>query len=297
MGMLDTVKLLLNHGSQINLQDKDGQTALYHASFNGHIAVVKELLATRADGNLIENNNINCQMADDFDRHTDVVSALVSAEADVNLQSNDGFSPLIIASKEGHDDIVKLLVHNGAEIETRNDVGETPLYWAASKGHVAIVQFLIEHRSNVNACTTSGQSCLLAAVFGGHTEVVRALVSAGADVNFQWITDTSDQSLTAVTEIFLVINALFQHAIDCIAQFIDRGNVTSAISSINIERVKTLLREGAQRDNRMSPLNVASSLGFNDIVKLLLDNNADIESRDIKDIMANSAIHPLGVGK
>lgn len=44
-GRLDTVKLLLEAGAEINLQDEDGSTALMCASEHGHAEIVRYLLS------------------------------------------------------------------------------------------------------------------------------------------------------------------------------------------------------------------------------------------------------------
>lgn len=43
-GHLDAVKVLLDHGADINAEDVTGWTALHAAAHNGHVAVVKYLL-------------------------------------------------------------------------------------------------------------------------------------------------------------------------------------------------------------------------------------------------------------
>ena len=66
------------------------------------------------------------------------------------------------------------------------------------------------------------------------------------------------------------------------------GNIylTAAVLSGQTESVKTLIRGGADinahRDDGKSPLNVASEKGFTDIVRILLDNDADTESRQLQ---------------
>jgi len=44
-GRLDTVRLLLEAGADINIQDEDGSTALMCAAEHGHLEIVKLLLA------------------------------------------------------------------------------------------------------------------------------------------------------------------------------------------------------------------------------------------------------------
>lgn len=44
-GRLDTVRLLLEAGADVNIQDEDGSTALMCAAEHGHLDIIKLLLA------------------------------------------------------------------------------------------------------------------------------------------------------------------------------------------------------------------------------------------------------------
>lgn len=44
-GRFDTIRLLLEAGADINIQDEDGSTALMCAAEHGHMKIVKYLLA------------------------------------------------------------------------------------------------------------------------------------------------------------------------------------------------------------------------------------------------------------
>ena len=46
--------------ADINKKDRDGQTALMHASKNGYLDIVQLLLANEADVNTENNNGKNC---------------------------------------------------------------------------------------------------------------------------------------------------------------------------------------------------------------------------------------------
>ena len=55
-GRLDTVKLLLEAGADINIQDEDGSTSLMCASEHGHGEIVKYLLTqVECDPHLTDN--------------------------------------------------------------------------------------------------------------------------------------------------------------------------------------------------------------------------------------------------
>ena len=70
------LRLLLEHGADINAQSESGRTALHWGSINGAVEVVRLLLEYGAD---------------------------------VEPKANDGKAALEYAGEEGHDEVVKLL--------------------------------------------------------------------------------------------------------------------------------------------------------------------------------------------
>ncbi len=78
---LETMKLLLDKGADINSQNDFGWTALMEASLWGRLAVV---------------------------------NVLVNRNADVNVKDNWGVTALTLASSNGHTAVIKLLKDHGA---------------------------------------------------------------------------------------------------------------------------------------------------------------------------------------
>lgn len=96
---LETVRVLIRHGADVNARSKMDQTALHAVCWTKHAA--KDL--------------------------TEVVRALLQAGADVNALNRKGQSPLHWAAHYGHVEAVRLLVQYGANTIARNEDGETPL--------------------------------------------------------------------------------------------------------------------------------------------------------------------------
>jgi ankyrin repeat protein len=102
-GQVDTVRLLIDNGADLNAKNDDGSTALMVAALKGHLEIVRTLLA---------------------------------AGADVSVQDLDQDSALKLAVENGHAELVKILLEQGAYYQLKN--GRTPLMGAAERGDLAV---------------------------------------------------------------------------------------------------------------------------------------------------------------
>ena len=109
------VKKLIEEGTDVNAQTKEGVPALMIASIIGHIEVAKLLIEEGADVNTRDNDGGTALIWASQEGHTEVVKLLIKEEADVNAQNNVGYTALMAASVSGHTEIVKLLKDAGAK--------------------------------------------------------------------------------------------------------------------------------------------------------------------------------------
>eukprot|EP00729_Bicosta_minor_P014622 gene14622-biopygen24147 len=189
-GEADVVrKLLAEDDADPSVPEDDYPTfpPIVLAAQEGHVEVVKLLLASNADVNQAETDT-GCspvwQAAQEG--HVDVVQALVAGNADVNqATTDDGYTPVYMAAWYGHVDVVTALVAGNADVNQAKTVtGSTPVYVAAEKGHVDVVQALVASNADVNqARTDDGRTPVFIAAQKGHVDVVKALVASNADVN------------------------------------------------------------------------------------------------------------------
>ncbi|XP_075960638.1 ankyrin repeat domain-containing protein 39 isoform X1 [Anarhichas minor] len=111
-GDLDRVKLLVQKGTDPNLRDSAGYTALHYASRSGHHPVCKFLLE---------------------------IGACASP------QTSGGATPLHRSAYCGRLDVVRLLLHHGADPLICDDDGASPLHKAAEQGHEEVCELLLKH--------------------------------------------------------------------------------------------------------------------------------------------------------
>ncbi len=118
-----TVKRLLIEGVDINVKDKNGNTALLHAASNGKVEITKILLNAGTDVNAKnKRRNTTLILAVQYG-HIDTVETLLNAGADVSAKNKRGWSALKVASKAiGNKKIARMLLDVGA-------VRQRLIYW------------------------------------------------------------------------------------------------------------------------------------------------------------------------
>ena len=95
------VRTLVQRGSELNHQDKDGDTAVHGAALYGNVGIL---------------------------------GALLDAGANPNMKNKLGGTALMWAAAYGHDDVLRLLLSRGADPKLRDVDGVTAAGWAAKNG-------------------------------------------------------------------------------------------------------------------------------------------------------------------
>lgn len=144
----ELMKFSLKNGADVNLQDKDGDTALIWASIRGNLDVFRTLIENKADVNAKDKSDRTVLI---WASSNDVVKTLIDNGADVNAKDKSGWTALMRASLNGHNDVVKTLIEHGADINAKNENGWTPLVLAASNGENEVIKtLLIEYQAKVS---------------------------------------------------------------------------------------------------------------------------------------------------
>jgi hypothetical protein len=144
-GEIDTIKVLLNRGLNINVSLNGDRTALMFAAEMGHTVVVDLLLSRGAD-----------------------------------IRDNKSVTLLTIAARGGHTATIEALLNHGADVNAKTLYGETALMMAAFEGQVDTVRLLLTRGADTNAKTSYGETALKSATRNGYAEIVRLLMAAGA---------------------------------------------------------------------------------------------------------------------
>ncbi|PHT71708.1 Ankyrin repeat domain-containing protein, chloroplastic [Capsicum annuum] len=126
-GQIRFMDKLLEEGLDIDVVDKEGQTALHHAVFGKKEAVISHLLRKGANPQVRDTNGITPLHYAVQVGAMQTVKMLIKYKVDVNVADNEGWTPLHVAIQSRNRDIAKILLVNGADKYRKNKDGKTPL--------------------------------------------------------------------------------------------------------------------------------------------------------------------------
>lgn len=296
------VKLLLQHGAEINAAKLQGFTALHHACSQAHVEVVDCLLQAGADVSLSTHNrgssSLHCALYDDAFREDSereqlgirratIVQRLIAHGADVNAREagilnvrEEHESPLDLAAKGNHVAAAQVLLDGGADVNSRSRVGITALH------HAAVVQCRRGWRQKPE------EMCIKEEM--AHETMVKLLIDRGADVNADvrhTVQRPSHEVLLKTTPLVAaagemnwhIVNILVKHGADIDAKngYGETALVQQALRGC-VETVALLLRLGASPNQAgpgpdgETPLVFAVSRSDPHLAEMLLQHGADV---------------------
>jgi len=119
------VAVLLENGSNIEIRNKLGLTALHAAAFAGKLDVAKLLVEKGAVVNDTHNlYKMSPLHAASEEGHADVVAFLIEHQADIEAKERNGYTPLTQAGWREYWDTAALLMKAGASCQSAEVVGD-----------------------------------------------------------------------------------------------------------------------------------------------------------------------------
>ena len=186
LGDTSTVRLLLQGGADVNIENGWKQTPLVIAVAKGYTSIASMLVANGADVNVQKNTLSSPLVIATKNGDKEVADVLLANGADVHQKAGPIGAPLLSwAILSANTDLVKDLLSHGADINATTDNNSTPLHIAAGNGNDEVLSLLITKNANINSVNDNGQTPLILAAKKGQAQTVMTLLIAGADYTLQ----------------------------------------------------------------------------------------------------------------
>lgn len=202
-------------------------------------------------GALITLQDVNNNTLLHFCKHVEIFKLLLEYDFDVNHKNNNGFTSLHIASEKGNLEIINMLIDKGALLNIKTRFGDTPLHYAIQNEHEDASKLLIDKGADVNSVDNKNVYPIHRAINISSLSIIKHLIEHGADIDVK-----NNNGL----------------------------NILSVVCCHNdIEIIKYLFKENQvneQSHQKFTPLYFAIFKGNLDVVKFLIDHNADVNIKD-----------------
>jgi ankyrin repeat protein len=283
---------------EINATNRYGLTPLMAAASSGNLASTRILLAHGARVDIQDKQGDSALIVGARQNASEVVKALLDAKANPNLENESRRSAIYYAVQHDNLGVVQYLLDQGASICEKTENGAATWKLASANPNVKLRMIVLKRLQEceiaeieaddakarrVRSKSEQQLDLSLAYVLTDRPDVskVRELLKKGADPNYR-PRDARPILYNAIeTENLEIVKALIEHGAD-----VNNISVRAGMSPLVIPcykgqlgMVKLLLEAGVKLDVPSSggdtPLMVASSHGFDEIVEELLKAKAD----------------------
>ena len=191
-------------------------------------------------------------------------------------------------------EVVKHLIDFGANVEVGESVhGIPPLHTACHTQSTDLVELFLKRGANVNSTSSDGKSALMHMARCGNLEITKLLLEYGADP-MQYDEQAKNALMYACSDhqVDIVRYLLFHHHPNNnntvrVNEYKVDPAIWYASAAGNVTITKLLLEAGAKMDYRRdgviyssTPLMEAAEWGHYDVVQLLLQEGAQVLSRE-----------------
>ncbi|KAG1704241.1 hypothetical protein DVH05_006250 [Phytophthora capsici] len=175
---------------------------------------------------------------------------------DLENTDADGHSPLSLAVANGLTEASSLLLRAGSDVNTRSFSLSSPLYLASEHGWDLLVDMLLDANAQRDCAVAGGATALCAAAKNGHRSTVLRLLAAEKQAEDEAQTQGHINKQQLVQALFLACE----------------GGHLFVVSDLLL---LTELDANTLMDENVSPLYLASQMGYVAIASLLLARGAD----------------------
>jgi ankyrin repeat protein len=208
-------------------------------------------------------------------------SLILSLERGVDGNVHDMYETTLLhsAAYQGTPEVVETLLNCGLKLNAKDRCGETVLHSVSrgkqsSQGGVRVAKLLLERGADVNTRRDDRQTPLHVASYFGNVEIVRLLLDHGADLDAA----TGNMGEKPLHKVSYGKYRSQEDGVRVAQLLFDRG------ADVN-----------TRRNDRQTPLHLASYFGNVEIVRLLLDHGANLDAATGN--MGEKPLHKVSYGK
>uniref|UniRef100_UPI00398F7D25 transient receptor potential cation channel subfamily A member 1b n=1 Tax=Pristiophorus japonicus TaxID=55135 RepID=UPI00398F7D25 len=304
-GRIETIKICIDNGAKIDLQEKANSTALHFACLQGAVEVVKLMLSKYKGENdilhlLDDIKQTPLHKAATYD-HAELVEYLIEQGSDMNMIDSESRTPLLWAASRGAWNTVIILVTRGANVKIKNSVECNFLHLTVlqPKGLNNLSEEILQSEKvqellndkDINGCTPLHYVCRQ-----GLTDSVDKMLSLKTSLHLKTMDKKSSLHFAAGYGRLNTCKLLLQNAYE--TKILNEGDekgmtpLLLAAQNGHTKVVQLLLSKGAlfMRDYKTwTSLHYAAFRGYTKTMEVLLQTNIALLNR--VDENGNTALH------
>lgn len=295
-GHVEVVSMLIDHGADIDaksLYQPQDNIATY-SGFQGQNP--RERHPYESGPMPWSSGELTAMLYAAREGHLPVVRQLVGSGADINVMAADGQNGISLAITNGHFDIASYLIEKGANVNQQGAQGFTPLYWAVEARNMEVapgfpwlvtedtlplMRQMLEAGADPNLLVNSVtrarmqegtplvlySTALARAAFSGDLESSKLLLEFGADPHIKSAENESILSLAAGSGFIMGYHKW--------------RPITERLEVIRLLVDEYGLDVNNYDNYGLTPLMMAANLGDVEIIKYLLDKGAQLDDHDL----------------
>lgn len=176
---LETVRLLINAGSDVNDKNSRGEIVLVSTLYYGKKEIIDLLIdrgATLPDDEEALRRVLYITVSNGMERPFNIAVGKSKKQA---FEWWTGI-PMQACARGGSVGIAKALIAKGANFKEKNIYGVEPLHIAAENGRMEFIEFLLSKGADLDSPSLIGKTALHYAQENGHDELTDLLINKGA---------------------------------------------------------------------------------------------------------------------
>ncbi len=213
-GFYEIIDLLISNNAKLNTVDGDKNNLLMIASKEGYLKIAKYLIGKNINVNEVNKIGNNALMFAILSNNIDIVKLLIKNDVDINWYNKEGVTALMLAVQQKRYNIIELLLLNKKlDINKIDYDGFTALMYACLIEDIKSVAFLLGNKkTNINKSNHSNETALMIAIKKDNEEITTLLLAKLADINIKNINGNNALKLAALNGNFNIVKILISYS-------------------------------------------------------------------------------------